>query len=62
MDDRSRDASKSIGHVGCSQPGTRRSVGKLMSRPQVLQEQRQVLGTSKIKIEEDSENGSQLNC
>ena len=31
-----------------------------MVRPQA--EQKQVLGTSKIKIEEDSESGSQLNC
>lgn len=44
-----------------SQPQTRRSVGKLMSRPVAIQEQRELLGTSKIKIEEDSENGSQLN-
>ena len=32
-----------------------------MSRPVATQEQKELLGTSKIKIEEDSENGSQLN-
>ena len=37
MDERSRDASRSIGHNVNSQPGTRRSVGKLMCRPQILQ-------------------------
>ena len=65
MEEKSREASRSIGHTSNNlQPQTRRSVGKLMSRPQFL-EQRQMLGTSKIKIEEDSESGSQMsqiNC
>ena len=59
MDQHLREQRKPVG-VLTSQPQSRRSVGKLLNRPTAIQE-KSSLGTSKIKIEEDSENLSNQN-